>query len=135
MREQAAMSIENIMFDMVANWDGPGQACTTVECMLAASVEASRVYIMNEQFNQATHPDAAMHDDYGHHPTDAAVTEAYPEEGYYDEVYPEGDYVGGPGTYPDENGNFDVDPAAVAAMEAAVNDPGSGVNVTRGRRL
>lgn len=95
MREEAAKSIENIMFEMVASWNPDGSACTRVDCLLAASVEASRVFIMNQQFEQATHPEGSTMHDYGEHPSG--------------EVYPaEDEMVGGPGTYPDENGNFDT---------------------------
>jgi hypothetical protein len=117
MRQEASKSIENIMFDMVANYYDEGVACTRVDCLLAASVEASRVFIMNQQFEQATHPEGSTTHDYGQHPSG----EVYPAEGemhpdeaaaayaaYADEEYYDEEYVGGPGTYPDENGNFDT---------------------------
>lgn len=120
MREEASKSIENIMFEMVATWNPDGSACTRVDCLLAASVEASRVFIMNQQFEQATHPEGSTMHDYGEHPSgEVYPAEAYPEE----ELYPEDDYVGGPGTYPDENGNFDT------AVTTATTTK------TRGRRL
>lgn len=44
-RENVGQSVEQIMLDVVQNQpDGLG-ACTTVECLLNASVEAARIYI------------------------------------------------------------------------------------------
>lgn len=45
-RENSVRSIEDIMLDQVINYaDGQG-ACTTVECLLTASVEAARIFIL-----------------------------------------------------------------------------------------
>lgn len=92
LRQQAAQSIENIMFEMVANWNGADQPCTRVDCMLAASVEASRIYIMNQQFNAATHPEDHMTDEHHYYPADGTAATA----GEYEKV-------GGEGTYPKDN--------------------------------
>jgi hypothetical protein len=71
--------------------DGAGP-CTTVECLLTASVEASRVFLLNEQMHQAAHQDMNHYGDYG----------AYGEYGDYG-------MEGGPGTYPNPYGDYGME--------------------------
>lgn len=53
-RENAGQSVEQIMLDVVSNQpDGLGP-CTTVECLLRASVEAARIYIWEMKMKHET---------------------------------------------------------------------------------
>jgi hypothetical protein len=51
LRANTVRSIEQIMMDQVINYmDGLGP-CTTVECLLSASVEAARIFILERQMH------------------------------------------------------------------------------------
>jgi len=51
-RANQGQSIEQIMLDMVQNQpDGLGP-CTTVACLLNSSVEAARIFIMEQRMKQ-----------------------------------------------------------------------------------
>jgi hypothetical protein len=65
LRANSVRSIEQIMMDQVINYmDGLGP-CTTVECLLNASVEASRIFILEKQMQGGDHGDYNDHGEHG----------------------------------------------------------------------
>lgn len=56
LRSNQVRSIEQIMLDQVINYiDGQGP-CTTVECLLTASIEAARIFILEKEMMENMHP-------------------------------------------------------------------------------
>lgn len=67
MRERVGQSIEQIMLEQVNNQpDGLGP-CTTVDCLLRASVEAARIFIFEKQMQQQNNDMNDYHGSGDHH--------------------------------------------------------------------